>query len=88
MRLAAKLVLLFLIGLLLIVGLFSYLTIQSNRRLAIDEHQRYAEDLAATIQSTMDERGVSPQELPRFLTQSSQVVQHVQADGSGCSDYR
>ncbi len=78
MRLAAKLVLLFLIGLLLIVGLFSYLTIQSNRRLAIDEHERYATDLAATIQSTLADRGLSPQELPRFVAQSSGVVQHVE----------
>ena len=78
MRLAAKLILLFLIGLLLIVGLFSYLTIQTNRRLAIDEHERYAKDLAATIQSTMVERGIPSQDFSRYLNRSSGVVQHVQ----------
>ena len=40
MRLAAKLVLLFLAGMLLIVAVFSYLTIQLDRRLAVAEHER------------------------------------------------
>ena len=64
MRLAAKLVLLFLVGLLLIVGLFSYLTIQQDRRLAMADHQRYAAELAATMQPTFQEaiRGSDPNE--------------------------
>ncbi|MDG2223501.1 MAG: HAMP domain-containing sensor histidine kinase [Rubripirellula sp.] len=78
MRLAAKLILLFLIGLLLIVGLFAYLTIQTNQRLAIDEHERYAKDLAATIQSTMQDRGIPSQDISRYLNRSRGVVQHVQ----------
>ena len=78
MRLAAKLILLFLIGLLAIVGLFSYLTIQTNRRLAIDEHERYAKDLAATIQSTMRDRGIPSQDISQYLSRSRGVVQHVQ----------
>lgn len=77
MRLAAKLVLLFLVGLLLIVGLFSYLTIQANQRMAIAEHQRYARDLAATLRSAMADRDVPPHELGRYFTQSTSVVQHV-----------
>ena len=35
---------------LLIVGLFSYLTIQLDRRLAISEHQRHAAELADAVQ--------------------------------------
>ena len=52
MRLAAKLVLLFLIGVLLIVSLFSYLTIQLDQRLAIAEHQRHAAELADAVQQS------------------------------------
>ncbi len=52
MRLAAKLVLLFLVGVLLIVSLFSYLTIQLDRRLAIAEHQRHAAELADAVQQS------------------------------------
>ena len=51
MRLAAKLVLLFLVGMLLIVALFSYLTIQLDRRLAISEHQRHAAELADAVRT-------------------------------------
>lgn len=53
MRLAAKLVLLFLVGMLLIVALFSYLTIQLDRRLAISEHQRHAAELADAVQRSV-----------------------------------
>lgn len=53
MRLAAKLVLLFLFGTLLIVALFSYLTIQQDRRLAILEHQRHAAELADAVQQSI-----------------------------------
>ena len=76
MRLAAKLVLLFLIGLLLIVGLFSYLTIQQDRRLAMADHQRYASDLAATLQQAMP--GNDPNELSKFVAQSTREFRHVQ----------
>ncbi len=73
MRLAAKLVLLFLVGLLLIVGLFSYLTIQQDQRLAMADHQRYAAALAATMQPTFQEaiRSGDPDEMQRFITQST-----------------
>jgi signal transduction histidine kinase len=49
MRLAAKLILLFLVGVLLIVMVFSYLTIQQNRQFALAEHERRAEEIAAAI---------------------------------------
>lgn len=49
MRLAAKLILLFLVGVLLIVTVFSYLTIQQNRQFALSEHERRAEEIAAAI---------------------------------------
>ncbi|MDC0295420.1 HAMP domain-containing histidine kinase [bacterium] len=51
MRLAAKLILLFLAGILLIVGIFAYLTIQLDRQLAIAQHQQRAKALAEAVQS-------------------------------------
>ena len=79
MRLAAKLVLLFLVGLLLIVGLFSYLTIQQDRRLAMAEHQRYASDLAATLQPSIREamKGNDQREPQQSITRSTRQVRHV-----------
>lgn len=53
MRLAAKLVLLFLVGMLLIVALFSYLTIQLDHRLAISEHQRHAAELVDAVKQSI-----------------------------------
>ena len=80
MRLAAKLVLLFLSGLLLIVGLFSYITIQQGRRLAIAEHERHAADLAATLEPTisqaLQQRG--PEALPQFLNQATRQIRNVE----------
>ena len=69
----------FLVGLLLIVGLFAYLTIQKDRRLAIAEHQRYASDLAATLQPSIQQalRDRKTAELTRFLTQSTRQVRHM-----------
>lgn len=46
MRLAAKLILLFLSGLLLIVAVFSYTTLRREKEFAIAQHQRYAAELA------------------------------------------
>ncbi|MGI9470685.1 MAG: sensor histidine kinase [Rubripirellula sp.] len=53
MRLAAKLVLLFLFGLLLIVGVFSYLTIRQDQ-LAQAEHQRFASELVKSLEPTIE----------------------------------
>ena len=49
MQLAAKLILLFLAGILLVVGIFSYATIQSDKQLAILEHQQRAKELAEAV---------------------------------------
>ena len=79
MRLAAKLVLLFLFGLLLIVGLFAYLTIQQDRRLAIAEHERRASDLAATLLPSIEQavRDQKTGELEQFLTKSTRQVRYM-----------
>src|SRR6056297_3438667 len=53
MRLAAKLVLLYLLGLFLIVGVFGYLSFQQNRRLAKSEHERRATELAAALRPSL-----------------------------------
>jgi two-component system, NtrC family, sensor kinase len=54
MRLAAKLVLLFLTGLLLVVGLFAYLTVRQEQR-AQAEHQQFASELVQSLQPTIDQ---------------------------------
>lgn len=79
MRLAAKLVLLYLVGLLLIVGLFSYLTIRQEKRIALAEHQRHASDLAAAIQSSLDEPDNLRDEntVQQIITRSTREVRHV-----------
>ncbi len=79
MRLAAKLILLFLIGLSLIVGLFAHLTIQQDRRLAIAEHQRHAADLAATLKPSIDQaiQNRTAAELPSLVTQTTKQLRHV-----------
>lgn len=53
MRLAAKLVLLFLFGLLLIVAVFSYLTIRQDQ-LAQAEHQRFAAELVKSLEPAIE----------------------------------
>lgn len=52
MRLAAKLVLLFLFGLLLIVAVFSYLTVRQDK-LAQAEHQQFASELVDSLEPTI-----------------------------------
>ena len=81
MRLATKLVLLFLVGLLLIVGLFSYLTIQQGKRFAMAGHERYASDLAATLRPSIQDamRGSDHEVLQQVVTQSTREVRHVRA---------
>lgn len=54
MRLAAKLVLLFLTGLFLVVGLFAYLTVRQEQRAQV-EHQRFASELVQSMQPTIDQ---------------------------------
>lgn len=90
MRLAAKLILLYLVGLLLIVGLFAYLTIRQGQQLAIVEHQRHASDLAATIEPSLKEAIKEDDELAvqKIVTRSTRQVRHmsvrwVRLDASG-----
>ncbi|WP_197171830.1 sensor histidine kinase [Novipirellula aureliae] len=90
---AAKLILLFLGGLLLIVGLFAYLTIQQDRRLALAEHERYAADIAATLRPSLHDASQSgnPNDLQQMMIQSTARVRHtrirlVEIDGNGQMD--
>ena len=71
MRLAAKLVLLFLFGLLLIVGVFAYLTIRQDQ-LAQAEHQRFASELVDSLGPTIEKaiREDRASELPMLLERS------------------
>tara|TARA_R110002049_G_scaffold305056_3_gene501139 strand:- start:91536 stop:92942 length:1407 start_codon:yes stop_codon:yes gene_type:complete len=84
MRLAAKLVLLFVFGLLLIVVLFSYLTVLQDRRLAIAEHERHAADIAAALQPSIRNAVAAKRtaELQQVLTRSTRYVRvrYVQSD--------
>ena len=59
MRLAAKLVLVYLVGLLLIVGVFSYLTVQNERLLAAAYHQHQAAELVAEMRSELRKANAS-----------------------------
>ncbi|TWU35916.1 sensor histidine kinase [Novipirellula artificiosorum] len=79
MRLAAKLILLFLVGLLLIVGLFAYLTIRNDRQLALAEHERYASDLAAALKPSLREaiQQRDAQQLQQVISRSTSQVRHM-----------
>ncbi len=77
MRLAAKLVLLFLGCLALVVGVFSFLSMQQAQDLALAEHERHAADLAATLQSALRNSQYSPRELEQVLLTWSEEVNHV-----------
>lgn len=63
MRLAAKLVLLFLGCLALVVGVFSFLSMQQAQDLKLAEHER----LAATLQSALQNSQYSPREVEQVL---------------------
>ncbi len=67
MRLAAKLVLLFLGCLALVVAVFSFLSMQQAQDLALAEHERRAADLAAMLQSAMRNSQYNPHELEQVL---------------------
>lgn len=78
MKLAAKLVLLFLCCLALVVSVFSYLSVKQAKDLALAEHERHATDLAATLQAALRNSPYSTSEIQRTLTTWSREVQHVQ----------
>ncbi len=76
MRLAAKLVLLFLTGLLLVVGLFAYLTVRQEQR-AQAEHQQFASELVQSLQPTIDQAIQENRvlEIPTRMQRSSRLQQ-------------
>ncbi|MGB0757939.1 MAG: sensor histidine kinase [Rubripirellula sp.] len=76
MRLAAKLVLLFLTGLLLVVGLFAFLTVRQEQR-AQAEHQQFASELVQSLQPTID-RAIQDNrvlEIPTLMQRSPRFQQ-------------
>jgi signal transduction histidine kinase len=78
MKLATKLVLLFLCCLSLVVGVFSALSVQQAKDLAVDEHERFAADLAVTLQSALSQAPKTPADVEQVLTIWSREIQHVQ----------
>jgi signal transduction histidine kinase len=79
MRLAAKLILLYLVGLSLIAGLFSYLTIRQDQRLAIIEHEQHAADIAAQLKPSIEQaiQNQTAAELAQTVDRSTRSLRHV-----------
>ncbi|MCA9132644.1 MAG: HAMP domain-containing histidine kinase [Planctomycetales bacterium] len=77
MKLAAKLVLLFLCCLAMVVGVFSYLSMQQAQDLALAEHERHAADLAATLQSSLQQTPAALGDVEQVLMAWSREVRHV-----------
>jgi signal transduction histidine kinase len=80
MRLAAKLILLYLVGLSLIAGLFSYLTIRQDQRLAMIQHEQHASDIAASLKPSIQQamRDQSAAELAQTVDRSTRSLRTVQ----------
>ncbi len=70
MKLAAKLVLLFLACLALVVGVFSFLSLKQAQSLALTEHEQHATDLAAMLRSAPDSMSKEQQV---WIAQSEEV---------------
>ncbi|MEO8268903.1 MAG: HAMP domain-containing sensor histidine kinase [Aureliella sp.] len=79
MKLAAKLVLLFLVCLALVVGVFSFLSMRQAQDLALAEHEQLAADLAAILQSDLRSSQHTPREMETLLTVWSEEINHVRA---------
>ncbi len=75
MKLAAKLVLLFLGCLALVVGVFSFLSLRQAHDLALAEHEQRASELAATLQSALQTASV--EDVDQILLAWSREVRHV-----------
>ncbi|OYP38512.1 sensor histidine kinase [Rhodopirellula sp. MGV] len=75
MRLAAKLILLFLCGLFLIVGVFAFATVRREKQTMIEQHQRYAQELAEMLkqaeQQKQRSRNEGATELPKTRTRTT-----------------
>ena len=80
MRLAAKLILIYLLGLLLIVGVFTALTVSNQRRLAVEQQSRRAAELVASmrpsIAGALRRGGVD--EVQRLLDSSSSQIRSLE----------
>ncbi|MCD0461591.1 sensor histidine kinase [Roseiconus lacunae] len=64
MRLAAKLILLFLCGLFLIVGVFAFATVRREKQATIEQHQRYATELAEMLKQQQEQSRQQSRESP------------------------
>lgn len=83
MKLASKIVLVFVLCLALIVAVFSYLLTQQAERFALDQHQKYAADLAAVLRKEIVAPGGlrDPAQRARFeraLVEWSREIRHVE----------
>ena len=67
MRLTAKLILIYLVGLAVIVGVFSWLTIRDGHRLAAADQARRAAELVAVLRPQLSD-ALSDRDLPRVQT--------------------
>ncbi len=70
MRLAAKLILLFLGGLLLIVIAFAVLTIEREKQITLQHHQRYAREFAEMVEQLEQQNQIKP---PAALGSESRI---------------
>ncbi|KAA5542629.1 HAMP domain-containing protein [Roseiconus nitratireducens] len=94
MRLAAKLILLFLVGLILIVTVFAVLTWRNDRRLAIVEHEKRAAELVAMLRPNLEDawrRGDAGQ-VRRVLRETTRRIQRydlqlITADGNAFPEH-
>ena len=77
MKLAAKLVLLFLACLAMVVGVFSFLTMRQTQSFSQDERERHAVDLAATVQSALRASPRAMADVQQVLIERSAEVHHV-----------
>lgn len=78
MRLAGKLVLLFLVCLAFVVAVFSTLSIQQTHELALGEHERNATNLAATLKSALGDAPRAVSDIDQVLTAWSREMRYVQ----------
>jgi two-component system NtrC family sensor kinase len=77
MKLATKLVLLFLGCLAMVVCVFSILSVRQAKELALAEHERHAADLAATLQSALRQSPQMLEDVEQVLEVWSREVRYV-----------
>lgn len=77
MKLATKLVLLFLVCLAFVVSAFSFLSIRQAKRIALEDHELHAKDLAASLELAVKSNPLSQEQLNVRLAEWSEMVDHV-----------